>query len=152
MNQTGCECYAEKPIDSSQRTNAKFESELGYAWEYQPDGFSSVQSPYISCTCSVPSHPTIACCSLCMLQAQGYSVSTYLFGCKTFWRRFCDFYVPNDAEFVNQSALCSLWCGWWLVLIYCEKKILLADWWMLAGASLVWEKNTIDWMQRIECM
>ena len=37
-----------------------------------------------------------------MLQAQGYSVSTYLFGCKTFWRRFCDFYVPNDAEFVNQ--------------------------------------------------
>ena len=72
-----------------------------------------------------------------MLQAQGYSVSTYLFGCKTFWRRFCDFYVPNDAEFVNQSSLCWLCCGWWLVLICCERKVSLAGWWLLAGASLV---------------
>jgi hypothetical protein len=27
--------------------------------------------------------------------------------------------------------------GWWLMLIYCERKILLADWWLVAGAELV---------------
>jgi len=26
---------------------------------------------------------------------------------------------------------------WWLVLIYCERKVLLAGWWLLAGAGLV---------------
>jgi hypothetical protein len=27
--------------------------------------------------------------------------------------------------------------GRWLGLIYCERKILLADWWLVAGAELV---------------
>jgi hypothetical protein len=27
--------------------------------------------------------------------------------------------------------------GWWLVLIRYERKILVADWWLLAGAELV---------------
>jgi hypothetical protein len=27
--------------------------------------------------------------------------------------------------------------GWWLRLIYCERKILLAGWWLMAGAELV---------------
>jgi hypothetical protein len=27
--------------------------------------------------------------------------------------------------------------GWWLRLIYCERKILLAGWWPVAGAELV---------------
>jgi len=28
--------------------------------------------------------------------------------------------------------------GWlWLVLIFCERKILLAGWWLMAGAGLV---------------
>jgi hypothetical protein len=36
--------------------------------------------------------------------------------------------------------------GWWLVLICCERKILLGGWWLLAGAELVWEKNTASWL------
>jgi len=28
-------------------------------------------------------------------------------------------------------------CGWLLVLIYYEKKVLLADWWLMADADLV---------------
>ena len=39
-------------------------------------------------------------------------------------------------------SICSAGCGWWLVLICCERKILLADWWLMAGADLVCEKNT----------
>jgi hypothetical protein len=27
--------------------------------------------------------------------------------------------------------------GWWLMLIYCEVKILLADRWLVAGAELM---------------
>jgi hypothetical protein len=27
--------------------------------------------------------------------------------------------------------------GWWLRLIYCERKILLAGWWLVAGTELV---------------
>jgi len=34
-------------------------------------------------------------------------------------------------------ALCSLCCDWWLVLICCERKILLAGCWLLIGADLV---------------
>jgi len=30
-----------------------------------------------------------------------------------------------------------LCCGWRLVLICCERKVLLAGWWPLAGAGLV---------------
>ena len=31
----------------------------------------------------------------------------------------------------------------WLVLIYCEKKVLLAGWWLMTGADLVREKSTV---------
>jgi hypothetical protein len=27
--------------------------------------------------------------------------------------------------------------GWWLVLIYCERKILLAGWWLMADAEMM---------------
>jgi hypothetical protein len=32
------------------------------------------------------------------------------------------------------------------LLICCERKILLAGCWLLAGAELVWEKSTADWL------
>jgi len=35
----------------------------------------------------------------------------------------------------NEQPLYSLYCGWWLVLICCERKVLLAGWWLLAGAD-----------------
>jgi len=44
------------------------------------------------------------------------------------------------------ESLCSAGCGWWLVLIYCEKKVLLADCglWLV----LIWcERNTVVWLQ-----
>jgi hypothetical protein len=34
-------------------------------------------------------------------------------------------------------GLVRLTGGWWLRLIYCERKILLAGWWLVAGAELV---------------
>jgi len=40
-------------------------------------------------------------------------------------------------------------CLW---LVCCEKKILLADWWLMVGAGLVWKKNTVGWLQRTECL
>jgi hypothetical protein len=27
--------------------------------------------------------------------------------------------------------------GWWLVLIYCKRKILLAGWWLVAGTEMM---------------
>jgi hypothetical protein len=36
--------------------------------------------------------------------------------------------------------------GWWLVLICCERKILLTGWWLVADAEIVWEKNTAGWL------
>ena len=33
--------------------------------------------------------------------------------------------------------LCSAGCGWWLVLICCERKVLLTVWWLVASADLV---------------
>jgi hypothetical protein len=27
--------------------------------------------------------------------------------------------------------------GWWLVMICCERKILLADWWLVADAEIM---------------
>jgi len=45
--------------------------------------------------------------------------------------------LENILHGLNAVVLrCSLCCGWWLVLICCERKI-------LAGADLVREKNTI---------
>jgi len=38
----------------------------------------------------------------------------------------------------------------WLVLICCERKVILAGWKLLTGADLIWEKNTVGWMQRTE--
>jgi len=32
---------------------------------------------------------------------------------------------------------------WWLVLICCERKILLAGWWL---AGLMLEKNNVGWL------
>jgi len=32
-------------------------------------------------------------------------------------------------------SLCSLYWCWWLVLEWCERKILLAGWWLEAGAK-----------------
>jgi hypothetical protein len=37
----------------------------------------------------------------------------------------------------DDNGLVRLASGWWLRLIYCERKILLADWWLVAGAELV---------------
>jgi len=37
----------------------------------------------------------------------------------------------------NLNSLCSLGSGWWLVLIYYERTILLICWWLVAGADLV---------------
>jgi hypothetical protein len=34
-------------------------------------------------------------------------------------------------------GLVRLASGWWLRLIYCERKILLAGWWLVAGTELV---------------
>ena len=36
-----------------------------------------------------------------------------------------------------QQPQCSAGCSWWLVLICCERKVLLAGWWLVAGADLV---------------
>jgi len=44
-------------------------------------------------------------------------------------------------------TLCSSGCGWWLVLICCERKVLLDGWWLAAGAGLVCKKNTVSWLQ-----
>jgi hypothetical protein len=43
-------------------------------------------------------------------------------------------------------SICSAGCDWWLVLICCKRKVLLADWWLMAGADLVCEKNTTGWL------
>jgi hypothetical protein len=37
----------------------------------------------------------------------------------------------------KDKGLVRLTGGWWLRLIYCERKILLAGWWLVAGAELV---------------
>jgi hypothetical protein len=39
--------------------------------------------------------------------------------------------------FSRNSGLVRLAGDWWLVLICCERKILLAGWWLMAGAELV---------------
>ena len=48
-------------------------------------------------------------------------------------------------------AICGLrlrsaGCGRWLVLIYCERKVLLVGWWLMADADLMYEKNTAGWL------
>jgi hypothetical protein len=43
----------------------------------------------------------------------------------------------NPDFFFLRNSLVRLAGGWWLRLIYCEKKILLAGWWLVAGAELV---------------
>jgi len=46
------------------------------------------------------------------------------------------------ATMCSVESLCSAGCGWWLVLIYCEKKVLLADCglWLV----LIWcERNIV---------
>ena len=41
------------------------------------------------------------------------------------------------------GPLCSLGWNWSWWLEWCERKILLAGWWLEAGAGAVWEKNII---------
>ena len=41
----------------------------------------------------------------------------------------------------------TLFAVLWLVLICCERKVLLDGWWLAAGAGLVCEKNTVSWLQ-----
>jgi len=38
--------------------------------------------------------------------------------------------------FHGTHTLCSAGCGWWLVLICYEKKVLLVGWWLMTGANL----------------
>jgi len=40
-----------------------------------------------------------------------------------------------EALFAVLVQLCSLYWCWWLVLEWCERKILLAGWWLEAGAG-----------------
>jgi len=53
-------------------------------------------------------------------------------------------YGPYDCDFENPqlnfdglplvlqfSIACSLGCGWWLVLICYERKVLLIGWWLV---------------------
>jgi hypothetical protein len=47
---------------------------------------------------------------------------------------FLCLYFFYRAEYFGLVRLAG---GWWLRLIYCERKILLADWWPVAGAELV---------------
>jgi hypothetical protein len=47
---------------------------------------------------------------------------------------------------LRNCGLVRLAGGWWPVLIYCERKILLVGWWLLAGAELMWEKSTTGWL------
>jgi hypothetical protein len=42
----------------------------------------------------------------------------------------------GDAVQVKSKDIsCS--AGWWLVLICWERKILLADWWLMAGVEMI---------------
>jgi len=53
--------------------------------------------------------------------------------------------VIHSVSLLWSDSLYSLCCGWWLMLICCEKKYC-----WLTGAGLVWEKNTVGWMQRTD--
>jgi len=44
----------------------------------------------------------------------------------------------NFAGYYKQKY-CSLYYGWWLVLICCERKVLLTGWWLV----LVWCERKI---------
>ena len=39
--------------------------------------------------------------------------------------------------FLRKDFLYSAGCGWWLVLVYCERELLLTGWRLVAGAGLV---------------
>ena len=75
---------------------------------------------------------------ICIFMCTLYSVlNTNLVSFKTL--RGYQICLLAEALNVSGSAtvrysLCSLCCGWWLVLICCERKILLSRWWLL----LVW--------------
>jgi len=45
--------------------------------------------------------------------------------------------IAGILHVILSTTICSASCGWWLLLIYCERKILLAGWWLLAGTDLV---------------
>jgi hypothetical protein len=39
--------------------------------------------------------------------------------------------------YLKDIGLLRLAGGWWLVLIYCEREILLVGWWLVAGAEMM---------------
>jgi hypothetical protein len=45
--------------------------------------------------------------------------------------------ISREIVMQGNHGLVRLAGSWWLVLICCERKILLAGWWLLAGAELV---------------
>jgi len=51
---------------------------------------------------------------------------------------FASFPTTSNWIFSFLRSLCSFGCGLWLVLIYYEKKVLLAGWWWLV---LIWCKR-----------
>ena len=55
-----------------------------------------------------------------------------------FLSSFASFPTTSNWIFSFLRSLCSFGCGLWLVLIYYEKKVLLAGWWWLV---LIWCKR-----------
>jgi hypothetical protein len=47
------------------------------------------------------------------------------------------YYFTIYGKMQQKMGLVRLAGGWWLRLIYCERKILLAGWWLVAGTELV---------------
>ena len=43
--------------------------------------------------------------------------------------------------FTNHQSLCSLGWSWWLVVEWCERKILLAGWWLVLERC---KKKTVE--------
>ena len=54
----------------------------------------------------------------------------------------CELYSTDSSKVFCFSSLC--WC-WRLLLEWCERKTLLAGWWLEAAAGVVWEENTVGW-------
>jgi hypothetical protein len=48
-----------------------------------------------------------------------------------------DLHPLKHSHLLQLLGLVRLAGGWWLRLIYCERKILLAGWWLVAGTELV---------------
>jgi hypothetical protein len=54
--------------------------------------------------------------------------------------KLCHKLVPTTQAFktsFNGATYRPRSAGWWLVLICCERKILVAGWWLMAGAEMM---------------